>query len=73
MIHESYLANKKKLHWAIEKGRFLKAERGREKEIIKNGYAGLCKVALLRGTQRAYGEDYLSSADQVIACWLVKG
>ena len=59
-----HLANRKELHWAVEKERF--CGKGEEKEIISKEWIVSGKVALLRGTEGPMGRITSLSADQVI-------
>ena len=53
----SHLANRKELHQAVKKERFLKVEREQKKVISKEAIV-LGKVALLRGMEGVY--QYIS-------------
>lgn len=48
----SHLTNRKELHQAVEKERFLKAERGWKKEIISKECTVLGKITFPRGNGR---------------------
>lgn len=52
----------------MEKESFLKVERMQKKEIIGKEQIVSDKVPFLRGMERVYGIDYLTSTDQVIPC-----
>lgn len=52
-----HLTNRKELHRPTEKESFLKAERGRKKEVIRKECVVSGKAALLRGTEGACGLD----------------
>jgi len=69
----SHLADRNELCWAVEKERFLKMERRQKKEIMNKEFIGSSKVTLLNGMEGVCRVDYLTSADQVIPGWVVKG
>lgn len=69
----SHLADRNELCWAVEKERFLKMERRQKKEIMNKEFIGSSKVTLLNGMEGVCRVDYLTSSDQVIPGWVVKG